>query len=471
MGPGTFKLAFLGLMISGLPVAIAMAGASLIYVMVSGNIPDYVVIHRMVGGLDSFPLLAVPFFILAGNLMNSAGITNRIYNFALALVGWMRGGLGHVNIVGSVIFAGMSGTAIADAAGLGTIEIKAMKDHGYSTEFSVGVTAASATLGPIIPPSLPFVIYALFANVSVGALFLAGILPGGVMAILMMLTVAFYAHRNKWGSDVPFEWARVLKAIGELAIVLGWPAVIWLLVDEDFGIALNPRWTVMLGLVALFLADLKLRFDAVLPIMTPVLLIGGMTTGVFTATEGAIAACVWALFLGLVWYRTMSWKMLIKASMDTVETTSAVLFIVAAASIFGWMLTATRATEMIAGWVLSVTSTPAGFLLLANLLMLFVGCFLEPTAAITILVPILLPIVRKLGIDPVHFGLVMVLNLMIGLLHPPMGLVLFVLARVAKLSVERTTMAILPWLVPLLISLVIVTYIPSVSLWLPNLFK
>src|SRR5207344_1139185 len=172
------------------------------------------------GGIDSFPLLAVPFFILAGNLMNSAGITNRIYDFAVALAAWTRGGLAHVNIIGSVIFAGMSGTAIADAAGLGTIEIKAMKDHGYSTEFSVGVTAASATLGPIIPPSLPFVIYALFANVSVGALFLAGILPGAVMAILMMLTVAFYAHKNKWGADVPFQWGRILRAIGELVIAL-----------------------------------------------------------------------------------------------------------------------------------------------------------------------------------------------------------------------------------------------------------
>ena len=203
--------------------------------------------------------------------------------------------------------------------------------------------------------------------------------------------------------------------------------------------------------------------------MTPVLLIGGMTTGVFTATEGAIAACVWSLFLGVVWYRTMRLKRLVKVSMDTIETTAAVLFIVAAASIFGWMLTVTTTTEMIAGWVLSVTQEPWGFLLLANLLMLFVGCFLEPTAAITILVPVLLPIVHKLGIDPVHFGLVMVLNLMIGLLHPPMGLVLFVLARVAKLSVERTTMAILPWLVPLLISLAMVTYVPIISLWLPRL--
>src|SRR5476649_1781774 len=227
MGPGTFKMLFLGLMASGIPVAMAMAGASLVYVMATGNIPQYVVIHRMFGGLDSFPLLAVPFFILAGNLMNSAGITNRIYNFALALVGWMKGGLGHVNVVGSVIFAGISGTAIADAAGLGTIEIKAMQDHGYSTEFSVGVTAASATLGPIIPPSLPFVIYAMFANVSVGQLFLAGIIPGGVMALLMMFTVAYYAHKNKWGRDVAFSWSRIGKALLELVIVVVFPTAIW----------------------------------------------------------------------------------------------------------------------------------------------------------------------------------------------------------------------------------------------------
>jgi tripartite ATP-independent transporter DctM subunit len=207
----------------------------------------------------------------------------------------------------------------------------------------------------------------------------------------------------------------------------------------------------------------------VLPIMTPVLLIGGMTTGLFTPTEGAIAACVWAMVLGLFWYRTLSWRMFVKVCLDTVETTSTVMFIVAAASIFGWMLTATGVTAAIADWVLAFTKEPWLFLLLANLLMLFVGCFLEPTAAITILVPILLPIARQLGVDPVHFGLVMVLNLMIGLLHPPMGMVLFVLARVAKLSVERTTAAILPWLVPLLGSLIVLTYVPSISLWLPSM--
>src|SRR4026208_2487026 len=193
-------------MSSGLPVAIAMAGASPGYVLLSGNLPPFVVIHRMVSGIYSFPLLAVPFFILAGNLMNNAGITTRIYNFALALVGWMKGGLGHVNVIGSVIFAGRSGTAIADAAGLGTIEIKAMKEHGYSTEFAVGVTAASATLGPIIPPSLPFVIYGMMANVSIGALFLGGVIPGLVMTIFMMLYVTWYARRHGIGSDQVFRW-------------------------------------------------------------------------------------------------------------------------------------------------------------------------------------------------------------------------------------------------------------------------
>jgi TRAP-type C4-dicarboxylate transport system permease large subunit len=466
MGPGTFKLIFLGFMATGIPVAIAMAAASLLLAMLTGMVPDYVVIHRMVGGLDSFPLLAVPFFILAGNLMNSAGITNRIYNFALALVGWMRGGLGHVNIVGSVVFAGMSGTAIADAAGLGTIEIKAMQDHGYSTEFSVGVTAASATLGPIIPPSLPFVIYALFANVSVGALFLAGILPGVLMAVLMMLTVAYYAHKNGWGRDVKFSSPRFWKAMSELAVVVLWPLLLWAVVAKFNA---PPQLSVFVALGLLFVLDRIFRFEALLPIMTPVLLIGGMTTGLFTPTEGAIAACVWAMILGFAWYKTLSWRMFVKVCLDTVETTSTVLFIVAAASIFGWMLTATGVTADIAAWVLGFTKEAWVFLLLANLLMLFVGCFLEPTAAITILVPILLPIAAQLGIDPVHFGLVMVLNLMIGLLHPPMGMVLFVLARVAGLSFERTTMAILPWLVPLLVSLLILTYVPSIGLWLPRL--
>ena len=416
------KIIFLLFMSSGLPVAIAMAGASLAYILISGNMPPFVVIHRMVSGIDSFPLLAVPFFILAGNLMNNAGITTRIYNFALALVGWMKGGLGHVNVIGSVIFAGMSGTAIADAAGLGTIEIKAMKEHGYSTEFSVGVTAASATLGPIIPPSLPFVIYGMMANVSIGALFLGGIIPGIVMTLFMMGYVVYCARRDGIPRDAMFRW----RALG-------------------------------------------LTFLGALPaLMTPAIILGGMTFGWFTPTEAAIAACAWALILGVFLYRSLSWKHFYKVTLDTIETTAGVLLVVAAASLFGWVLTTTRLTEAAADALLSVTANKYVILLLINVLLLVVGCFLETIASISILVPVLMPVLVKVGIDPVHFGVVMTLNLMIGLLHPPLGMVLFVLARVAKLSVERTTMAILPWLVPLLLALVAITYIPELTLWLPK---
>jgi TRAP-type C4-dicarboxylate transport system permease large subunit len=455
---------FLTLMLLGLPVAVAMAGASLLYVLVSGSVPDVVVAQRMIAGIESFPLLAVPFFILAGNLMNIAGITGRIYNFAVALVGWMKGGLGQVNIIGSVIFSGMSGTAIADAAGLGSIEIKAMKDHGYSTEFAVGVTAASATLGPIIPPSLPFVIYGMMANVSIGALFVAGILPGLFMTLMMMFTVAYFAHKNKWGADTPFAWARLGSASLEVLIVLAFPMAVWLLTKAGVSVnlAAGSAFAVLLAL------DWTFNFSAVMALMAPVILIGGMTMGWFTPTEAAMAAVIWALFLGLVRYRSMTFKTLAKATFDTIETTASVLFIVTAASIFAWLLTTTQAAQMLADWILSVTQNKWVFLLLANILILFVGCFIDTIAAITILVPILLPIVLKLGIDPVHFGLIMTLNLMVGLLHPPLGMVLFVLARISKLSVERTTVAILPWLVPLLLALVAITYIPAITMWLPQ---
>src|SRR3954453_12487851 len=450
---------FFATLLAGIPVFIALAFSSLLYTHFIAGIPDFVILHRMAGGLDSFPLLAVPFFILAGNLMNSAGITNRIYVFAVASCGWMRGGLAHVNIIGSVIFAGMSGTAIADAAGLGTIEIKAMQDHGYTTEFSVGVTAASATLGRIIPPSLPFVIYGMMANVSIGALFLGGVIPGVFMTILMMGTVAFFAHKNGWGSDAKFSWRQLGEASIEVAIVLAFPVAVWLLMQAG----LSPNVAIGIALAVLLALDWYFDFSAVMALMAPVILIGGMTLGLFTPTEAAVAAVIWSLFLGLVRYRSITLKALAKATFDTIETTASVLFIVTAASIFAWLLTVSQAAH-----ILSITQNKWVFLLLANILILFVGCFIDTIAAITILVPILLPIVLKLGIDPIHFGLILTLNLMIGLLHPPLGMVLFVLARVAKLSVERTTVAILPWLVPLLLALVAITYIPELTLWLPK---
>jgi TRAP-type C4-dicarboxylate transport system permease large subunit len=458
------KILFVFLMAGGVPVAIAMAGAALVYILISGDLPPFAVVHRMIGGIDSFPLLAVPFFILAGNLMNNAGITNRIFGLALAMVGWLKGGLGHVNIVASMIFSGMSGTAIADAAGLGTIEVKAMKEQGYSSEFAAGVTAASATLGPIIPPSLPFVIYAMLANVSVGGLFLAGILPGLLLAVLMMATVSYFAWRNHWGSDMPFSASRFGKAVIELAVVAGWPLALCGLDPgggtaayhraAGSGAALRGRLEVPFpGRAADHDAGAADRWHDHRPVHTH---------------RGAIAACMWAIVLGGFWYRTMSFKAFTKVCLETVETTATVMFIVAASSIFSWMLTATGVTADIASWILGVTREPWMFLMLANLLMLFVGCFLEPVAAITILVPILLPIATQLGIDPVHFGLVMVLNLMIGLLTPPVGLVLFIMARIANLSIERTMVALLPWFIPLVGSLIVITYVPQLVLWLPQ---
>ncbi|AHG49346.1 ABC transporter permease (plasmid) [Rhizobium leguminosarum bv. trifolii CB782] len=455
---------FLVLMLIGVPVAISMAVASVLYIVLFGIAPDIIVAQRMIAGVESFPLLAVPFFILAGNLMNSAGVTGRIYSFAVALVGWMKGGLAQVNIIGSVIFSGMSGTALADAAGIGTIEIKAMKDHGYPVEAAVGVTAASATLGPIFPPSLPFVIYGMMANVSIGALFMAGILPGIVMTLLMMITVAAFAYKKRWGSDAPFDIRQLLSAGMEIVVVLMVPVAIYLMMQT--GMSMNVAAGI--ALLVLLALDWYFGFSAVMALMTPVILIGGMTMGWFTPTEAAVAAVLWSLFLGLVRYRTMTLSTLAKASFDTIETTASVLFIVTAASVFAWLLTVSQAAQLLSDAILSITDNKWVFLILVNLLMLFVGCFLDTIAAITILVPILLPIVAKFGIDPVQFGLIMTLNLMIGLLHPPLGMVLFVLSRVAKLSVERTTMAILPWLVPLFLALILITFIPAVSLWLPQ---
>ena len=455
---------FLILMLVGVPVAVAMAVASVLYLVLYGVAPDLIAAQRMIAGVESFPLLAVPFFILAGNLMNIAGVTGRIYSFALALVGWMKGGLAQVNIIGSVIFSGMSGTAVADAAGIGTIEIKAMKDHGYPVDAAVGVTAASATLGPIFPPSLPFVIYGMMANVSIGALFMAGILPGVVMTVLMMITVAIFAYKRGWGSDTPFEIRRLAAASVEVLVVLGFPVLVYLLILA--GLSINVA--VGIALVMLIALDWYFDFSAVMALMTPVILIGGMTMGWFTPTEAAMAAVIWSLFLGLVRYRSMTFRSLAKASFDTIETTASVLFIVTAASIFAWLLTVSQAAQAFSTFIFALTENKWVFLILANILMLIVGCFLDTIAAITILVPSLLPVAAVYGIDPIHFGLIMTLNLMIGLLHPPLGMVLFVLSRVAKLSVERTTMAILPWLAPLLVALLLITFIPSITLWLPQ---
>ncbi len=417
-----FATVFLFL-ITGVPVALALGGSSLLFVLVTGKVPDLVVAHRMVNGIDSFPLLAVPFFILAGSLMNAVGITNRIFAFATACVGWMSGGLGHVNIGASVIFAGMSGAAVADAGGLGTIEIKAMRDAGYDTDFSVGVTAASSTIGPIIPPSLPMVIYGVMASASIGQLFAAGFVPGLLMAGALMVMVWWYSRKRNYPRDSSFS-VRVL----------------W----ETFK-------------------------RAFMSLMTPVIIVGGILSGAVTPTEAAAAAVAWALFLGLIWYRTLNFRRFIRVSMETIETTAIILLIVAGASIFAWILTSNKVTENFVNMVTGLTDNPILVLLILNIILFIVGFFMETIAAITILVPVMLPVASQVGIDPVHFGVIMVLNLMIGLLTPPVGMVLYVLSRVSGVSFERCTKATLPFLVPLVLVLLLITFVPQFSMWLPNL--
>lgn len=422
MALATMFIVLAALLFVGVPVAVALGGASLVYILIAG-LPEVVVIHNMVGGIDSFPLLAIPFFILTGHLMNTAGITSKIFTFARAVVGWLPGGLGHVNVGASVIFAGMSGAAVADAGGLGNVEIKAMRDAGYDSDFSVGVTAASSTIGPIIPPSLPLVIYGVMASVSIGELFVAGIVPGILMAVALMVMVSLYARVRAYPRD----------AKPSLCLI----------------------WHSFRG--------------AFLPLLTPVIIIGGIMTGAFTPTEAAVAAAIYAMFLGIVIYRSLGWRHMLRVAMDTIETSAAILMIVAAAAIFAWILTSNQVASLLGSAMLGLSENPTMVLLMMMLLVLLIGLFMETIAAITILVPVLLPISAQVGIDPVHLGIIVVLNLMIGLLTPPVGMVLYVLSEIAKVSFEKCVKATMPFLAPLLIVLLLITLFPQLALWLPGL--
>ncbi|CAB1085157.1 TRAP-type C4-dicarboxylate transport system, large permease component [Olavius algarvensis Delta 1 endosymbiont] len=410
------------LLIVGSPVTVALGVGSLIFILMEGT-PSVVVLHRMVSGIDSFPLIAVPFFILAGHLMNSAGITTRIFGFAKALVGWMHGGLGHVNIGASIIFAGMSGAAVADAGGLGTIEIKAMRDAGYDDDFSVGITAASSTIGPIIPPSLPLVIYGVMASASIGELFAAGFIPGLLMGVSLMIMVAMYSRRRNYPRDTRFSFNRL-----------------WVSFKQAF-----------------------------LPLQTPTIIIGGILSGIFTPTESAIGAVVYALILGLFVYRSLTWRHILRVSMDTIETSAAILMIVASATIFAWILIDQQVAVILGDALLGFSQNKTVILIIIMMVVLLIGCFMETIAAITILVPVLLPIAEQVGIDPVHLGIIVILNLMLGLLTPPVGMVLYVLSKVSGVKFEQCVVATAPFIVPLLIVLAIITFFPEAAMWLPNI--
>ncbi len=414
-------LLWIVLLLAGTPIYVSLGISSLLYVLLQGLQP-LIVPQKIAMAANSFPLLAAPFFILMGNIMNRSGVTRRIFNFADTAVGWLRGGLGHANVVASMIFAGMSGAAVADAGGLGTIEIEAMREGGYDDEFSCAVTAASATIGPIIPPSLPMIIYGVLGDTSVGGLFVGGVIPGILMGLALMVLVSFVARRRGYPKR-PFPSLREL----------------W----RSFR-------------------------DAFWALLAPLILLVGIASGVFTPTEAAVVAALYALVLGLLIYRELSLKDLPRVILGTVETNGVVLALVMTAVLFGWNLSVAQIPQAVGRILVSVSQNPLVVLFIVNVFLLFVGCFMEAIAAMMILVPILLPVALNLGIHPIQFGLIVVLNLMIGTITPPVGVVLYVTANVAGVPFERVTRATLPFLVPLLVVLLLVTVFPALTTWLPR---
>lgn len=425
-----FAVLFLGLLVFlfvfGFPVPYAIgltSIAALIWEYGILDIPYEIIAQRIIYGVNNFTLLAIPFFLLAGKLMNTGGITKRIFGFANLLVGYIPGGLGHANILASIIFAGMSGSAVADASGLGTIEIEAMVDEGYDVDFSAAVTAASSTIGPIVPPSIPMVMYGVMGDVSIAYLLMAGIIPGLLMGFCMMVIVYFYAIRRGYPR-------RTLPTISEIC---------------------------------------KGLREAFLPLLTPIILIGGMLSGIFTPTEAAAVAALYAFVLSVFIYREVSSSDLIKVLYDTLRETAVIMFVVGTASLYAWLLIKTQIPMVIVERIFEISRNPLVILFILNLFWLLVGCFMETNAAIIILTPIMMPLAKLVGINPVHLGVVMVLNLMIGLLTPPIGMCLFAVCRVARLSFDRMIKAVIPFYIPLIVGLALVTIFPQVSLWLPRL--
>ena len=403
------------------PIAFAILGPCLAYMWSHDQSVGFAM-RTATGGVNSWPLLAVPLFILVGFLATRAGIAERVFALVLALVGRFRGALGYVNIGVSLGFSWMNGSALADAAGVGSIEIPHMVKKGYPRRFAVGLTAASSVIGPIMPPSIPAVVFASVALVSTSALFAASVLP----ALLICVTLAIYV----------FFWARGRDDLP----------------SEPFSIA-EVRRTAVGGLGALF---------------APVIILGGILQGFFTPTEAAAVGAVYMLFLGFV-YRSLRVRDLPKVFADTAATTAAIMVILGASSLLGWILARERVPQAIAEAFLGFTDNTIVFLLLVNVLLLLLGAIIEPTSALVISVPVLLPVATQLGVDPIHFGVIVVLNLMIGLMTPPIGGVLFVLSSVTRTPVAEVFRGVAPFLVPLLVTLLLITFIPQIALWLPGL--
>ena len=423
MTAGIFGLLFL-FILAGLPIAVCMGLTAVIFFVLLGQVDTLLMLPaRMYSGTTSFTLLAIPFFILAGNLMNTGGMTRRLIHFAQCLIGHIRGGLGHVTVVTNMIMAGMSGSAVADATGTGIILIPAMEAAGYTRTFGAALVGAASTIGPIIPPSIPFVIFGSITGTSVGRLFLGGFLPGVLMGLFLMITVAILAKRRRYPSGERATWREFWVAAFQA----------------------TPAWG------------------------APIIIIGGILGGIFTPTEAAVAASVYALVLGMFVYREITVADLRRVMWETIQSTVQVMFIISAAGIFGWLLIRQQVPTAIINGLMSLTATPWVVLLIINVILLILGCFMEAIAIMLLTIPVFMPLIDRVGIDPVHFGIVMTLNLMIGLLTPPVGMCLYAVSAIGKVPLWTLARELVPYIIALIACLFLITYVPGLVLWIPNL--
>jgi C4-dicarboxylate transporter, DctM subunit len=414
----------IGLMLIGVPIAVSMGLTATIFFVILGE-PEHLLMvpARMYSSTTGFTLLAIPFFILAGNLMNTGGMTARLFQFCQNLVGHIRGGLGHVNVVANIIVAGMSGSAIADAAGVGLVAMNAMSKAGFDRAFSAGVSAAAATIGPIIPPSIPLVIFGCMTGVSVGRLFLGGFAPGLLMGLGLMITVYITSVRRGYPTQPRASFKAVVASLGG-----AWSAI-----------------------------------------LAPVIVVGGILTGVFTPTEASVAACFYGAFISIFLYREVSFRRLLEILAETADQTIRVLFIIATAGLFGWLLIQQRVPDAVIQFLLTLSTNPKVLLFIINIILLVLGCFMEAISIMLLTIPIFMPLVAKVGIDPVHFGVMMTFNLMIALLTPPVGMVLYTVSCIGQVPLWRLADELKWHIVALVGCLALITYVPVVVTWLPTL--
>ena len=419
----TLFILMLALFAIATPIAWSMGIASAVYMAFGPHVPLQGLVQRMIGGIDTFPLLAIPFFILAGNLMNTGGITDRLVAFSKALVGHIIGGLAHVVVVTNMIMAGMSGSGIADAAGTGAVLIPAMQRAGYGVPFAAAIVGAAGTIGPIIPPSIPFVIYGSLANTSIGRLLLAGAIPGVLMGIMLMLFVYFIAKRRQYPAE-----GRVAR--------------------RDL---------------------LRATLHAIPPMGMPIIILGGIIVGVMTPTEAAAAGAFYAFILGFFIYRELKPRDLPGIIKETVMGTAAVAIIISAAQPMGWILTYEMAPMKVLALFQDANLSKVMLLLVLNLIFLVLGCFMEGLAVMVMAVPVLMPVLQQVGIDPLHFGVILVLNIMIGTITPPVGTIMYVVCALGRISIAQFSREAWPFMIALTISLFVVTYLPILCTWLPDL--